>query len=134
MGGNLGINPSFKEFSSFKELEISNIQAEGILIMSKQGMDGDSDVAANSRPASVLLRGNHLVPPDSPRASAWAGQHAAPHLLQHKSPLNIFYHCTSQAPNDTLRNNLSTWYVFSIASVFCNFVKLEMSLRGAGEK
>ena len=66
MAGNLGINPSFKEFSSFKELEIPNIQAEGILIMSKQGMDGDSDVAANGCPASVLLQGNHLAPPDSP--------------------------------------------------------------------
>ena len=83
---------------------------------------------------SVLLWGVHSAPLDSPRLSAQAGQHTAPHLLQHKSPLNIFYHSTLQVPNDTLRNNLSTRYVFSITSVFCNFVKLEMSLRGAGEK
>lgn len=51
-------------------------------------------------------------PPRSPPAPWPAGQREAPHLLHHKSPLNIFYHFTPQPRNDTLRNNLSTRVCF----------------------
>lgn len=59
----------------------------------------------------------HLPPPLRP---------AAPHLLRHQSPLNIFYHFTSQARNDTLRSNPSARRVLGVAGVSCNFARLEM--------
>ena len=63
-----------------------------------------------SRPIAGLARATR--PLRSSPASAPTVQRVAPHLLQHKSPLNIFYHFPSQTCNDTHRNGLSTRVCF----------------------
>lgn len=130
MVGNLGINPFFKEVSSFIELEISNVQAEGILITEKQRIDGDADVPADSCPHTRSLCPSRL----SPYLHTGLASTRPFICCNIKVPSTFFiipHHRHIKTPSGA---TCPPGYVFSIAGIFCNFVKLEMSLQGAGEK
>ena len=128
-----GGNPFFKKFSSFNELKISNIQAEGIAVIMKAGW-----MARRRSRRMAALPSSHVQ--DSRRPSRLIfGPHSGPagarRLICYniKVPLIFFiisHHRHVMTPTGA---SCPPGCVLSIAGVFCNFVKLGMSLRCAGE-
>lgn len=133
-GRESGDRAIFKAFSPFNGREIADIQAEGIPIVVEPGIDGDATPRQIAALTSVFLSSFDSEPPDSSSPSTRAVGHAAPHSLPHKSPLNIFiisHHRHLTAPSGP---TCPLACVCSRAGVSCNFVQLEMSLQGAGQR
>lgn len=129
-----GGNPFCKKFSSFNELKISNIQAEGIAIIMKAGW-----MARRRSLRIAALSSSHVEYSRGPSRLIFclhSGPSSARLLICYniKVPLIFFtisHHRHVMTPTGT---TCPPVYVFSIAGVFCNFVKPGMSLRRAGEK